>query len=175
VASIAEIARAADASVESVLRVITREPVSEPVRERVIEAMDFHGFPRQAVSLATTNDSVREDLLKALEQTAAQLGADLPENVGGLVYEAVRLEVRPVVDGLGEARQLFVTLLTRLREELTSERKERLEDVSLLVDLIVTSWRNVDARLGRVEKLLERLSDPPQTRAFPFDAMHRRR
>jgi hypothetical protein len=49
-----------------------------------------------------------------------------------------------------------------IKLELRRARSERLEDLTLVVDLITTSWRAVDRRLGRIDRMLERLEGPPQ-------------
>ena len=58
---------------------------------------------------------------------------------------------------------LFDGLLQRL-DQLTAEvevqRRERLEDVELLTELATSGWRNVDRRLGRLEKMVERQQAP---------------
>jgi hypothetical protein len=49
-----------------------------------------------------------------------------------------------------------------MKRELGRGRNERLEDLTLLVDLITTSWRAVDRRLGRVDRKLERMEGLPE-------------
>jgi hypothetical protein len=39
----------------------------------------------------------------------------------------------------------------QVRAEVSAERRERLDDLKLLIDLIVTGWQTVDHRLARVE------------------------
>lgn len=170
-ATIADIARHADVSVESVLRVLNREPVSEDVTGRVLAAMDFHGFPRRAVTPPAVESAVErvgEELRERLARTAAELETSLPRGVGSVVYEALRVEVRPVADHVGELGAVLervVGRLERLEAELARERQARLEDVGLLVDLLTTGWQTVDRRLGRVERILRRLEDGRPERA----------
>jgi hypothetical protein len=38
-----------------------------------------------------------------------------------------------------------------------AERKARVEDLALLVELISTGWRGVERRLDRLERVLDRL------------------
>ena len=52
-----------------------------------------------------------------------------------------------------ELRGVFQDLLGRLDRE----RRERIDDVALTTDLITEGWRSVDRRLGRLEKIMERL------------------
>ena len=49
-----------------------------------------------------------------------------------------------------------------MKRELGRGRNERLEDLTLLVDLITTSWRAVDRRLGRIDRKLERMEGLPE-------------
>lgn len=103
--TLADIARAADVPVESVLRVLHRDEVSSDVAERVHEAMAAYG------------EGVGVDAL--LERLARD------------------------VDGL--------------KLELRRAQSERLEDLTLLVDLLTTSWRAVDRRLEAMDRKLDRL------------------
>jgi hypothetical protein len=101
-----------------------------------------------------------ERLLEAFAQTAAELESTIPQGVSTVVYEALRLEVRPVAKYMGEMAALVDGLthyFSRLDGGLQTERRERLDDVKLLVDLITTGWRSVDRRLGRIERMIERL------------------
>ena len=108
--------------------------------------------------------STEERLLERFTEVASRAVAyDLPEGVGSVVYEALRVEVRPVADTVAQLATLFDGLLQRL-EQLTAEvevqRRERLEDVELLTELATSGWRNVDRRLGRLEKMVERQQAP---------------
>ena len=51
--------------------------------------------------------------------------------------------------------------LDGVKRELARARTERLEDLRLLVDLITTSWRAADRRLGRIDRKLERMEGLP--------------
>ena len=44
-----------------------------------------------------------------------------------------------------------------LRRETDAERRERVDDLAVLIDLITTGWQGLDARLGRIEKQVSRL------------------
>jgi hypothetical protein len=69
--------------------------------------------------------------------------------------------------------------LDAVKRELGRARSERLEDLTLLVDLITTSWRSVDRRLGRIERKLERIEGspdmPPSRRALSMSERDGRR
>jgi hypothetical protein len=165
VATILELAAYADVSAENVLRVVHGEPVSEEVERRVQEAIDTLGappFPRQIEVLPALQPQVpsTDELLARFQATAAKLQAGLPEGVGSLVSEALRAEVRPVAEQVAELGGLFERMLARLEEVSTSvedERRDRLQDVALLTELLTSSWRSVDRRLARLEQVVARI------------------
>lgn len=103
--TLADIARAADVPVESVLRVLHHDEVSSDVAERVREAMASYGH--------------------------------------GAGIDALLERLARDVDGL--------------KVELRRAQSERLEDLTLLVDLLTTSWRAVDRRLEAIDRKLDRL------------------
>ncbi|MBV8395997.1 MAG: hypothetical protein JO064_07030, partial [Actinobacteria bacterium] len=45
--------------------------------------------------------------------------------------------------------------LERLETDLLAERHARVDDLSLLVDLITSQWRGLNERLDRIEQALE--------------------
>jgi len=204
VATISEIAQAADVSVESVLRVLNRDDVSSDVAARVVSAMDAYGYdrlpranaapksriesnlPKEEVVLEPDgarpasrplvgevvdrdaglgfedDDAItraREQLLQAVVQVASEL-----EDRGSIRQHSEALALRPLNDRMTVMDALFERLaqdLNGIKRELGRARSERLEDLTLLVDLITTSWRSVDQRLGRIERKLERIEGSP--------------
>ncbi len=95
--------------------------------------------------------------VEALERVTSDLVAALPEQVGAAVQEGFRREVLPVGRTLAEIRGLLNQAnrrLERLEEAVSAERDARLDDISLVVDLVTSGWRNVDERLRRVESQL---------------------
>jgi hypothetical protein len=200
--TLSEIARAADVSVESVLRVLNRDDVSSDIAARVVTAMDAYGYGRlprpdgagaTGEQSATTRGSgnhsdetrpttrvvvgevveerrdqaeaddaigrAREQLLQAVVQVASEL--ENPDSRGR--SEAVG--IRPLADRMTVMDALLDRLshdLGGIKRELGRARNERLEDLTLLVDLITTSWRAVDRRLGRIEQKLERMEGLPE-------------
>jgi len=99
------------------------------------------------------------DQVGALAATAAELEATLPARVGNAVEDGLREQVLPVARHLAEVRGLMNQLIRRLERvegDLLAERHARVDDLSLLVDLIASGWRGVDRRLARIEAGLER-------------------
>jgi hypothetical protein len=93
--------------------------------------------------------------VEALTAVTQELETALPDRVGDAVQEGLRREVLPVARNLGEIKGLLnnaITRLERLEQELDAERNARLDDLTLLVDLITTGWKGVDLRLERIER-----------------------
>ena len=93
--------------------------------------------------------------VEALAAVTQELEAALPDRVGDAVQEGLRREVLPVARNLGEIKGLLnsaITRLERLEQELDAERNARLDDLTLLVDLITNGWQAVDRRLERIER-----------------------
>jgi hypothetical protein len=170
VASILDIARCAGVSAESVLRVVNGEPVSQEIAQRVQAAIDAVGppsYPRTPAEVLPAvpaappaQEPSHVELLERFAQAAAELEARLPQGVGNIVYDALRIEVRPVAQHVEEISSLFEQMVRRLEQvagDVSVERRERVEDVALLPELITTGWRTVDRRLARLEHLLARL------------------
>lgn len=173
--TILELATEAGVSADQVLRVVQGEPVSEDVEARVRAAMDVLGrpaypppaLPAPRVEPVLPVEAARDGLLERFAEAAAELEATLPAEVGTVVYEALRVEVRPVAENVAGLQTLFDGLaaeLRRLRHELASERRERVEDLALQVELLRTGWEGVDRRLGRIERALSREREPREPR-----------
>jgi Bacterial regulatory proteins, lacI family len=200
--TISEIARAADVSVESVLRVLNRDTVSSDVASRVLAAMDSYGFSRlrraetapepdspmpnsehqggaagaRAVSGEIVEDDRDGDLdtKDAIRRAREQLLDAVGQVVDGLENPESRSRrtdiaaIQPLADRMMLMEVLFDRLARDVKEmkhELGRARNERLEDLTLLVDLITTSWRGVDRRLARIDQKLERMEatgEPPR-------------
>lgn len=163
-ATILELADYAEVSAENVLRVVHGEPVSEDVEQRVKSAIDALGLPPNSGQIevlpALQNSARTDELLERFQATAAELEAALPMEVGSVVYEALRVEVRPVAQHVAELSALFEQLLARLDEVNVSvgdERRDRLQDVALITELITSGWRSVDRRLARLEQIVARV------------------
>jgi hypothetical protein len=101
-----------------------------------------------------------ESTLDALAQTAVELEASVPERLGAAIEDGMRAEVLPVARQIAEVRGLtgqVVRRLEGLQADVATERRERLEDLALLVELISAGWRGVEQRLDRAERILDRI------------------
>ncbi len=133
------------------------------------------GRPDDA-SLQVALDRAREQM-ESLAQTAAELEATLPDRVSNALHDSLRAEVLPVARHLAEVRGLSgqtIRRLERLQTDLESERKARVEDLALLVDLIASGWRGVERRLDRMDRVLDRLEraleeKPPSVSLFRLE------
>jgi hypothetical protein len=172
VPTILELANESGLSAEQVLRVVNGEPVSEEAGRRVRAAMERLGRPAYPPPSAPLAASVVEAgitpppgaALERLADVAAEVESSLPAEVGTVVYEALRVEVRPVAEhvaGLETLLDGLVHELGRLRQEVAAERRDRVEDLALQVDLLRASWAGVDRRLGRIERTLARGEERP--------------
>jgi hypothetical protein len=111
-----------------------------------------------ATNLDEALDRCREQL-EALAASTAELEAALPDRVGEAVRDGLRNEVLPVARHIAELRGLFNQAnrrLERIEAELLAERKARIDDLALLVELVSSGWRGIDARLGRLEEATPR-------------------
>lgn len=116
--TIADIARAADVPVESVLRVLHHDDVSSDVAARVRDAIDRHRYGR--------SEWAPDDALGQVRERLDRLAREIDE---------IKLELRRA-------------------------QSERLEDLTVVVDLIATSWGAVDRRLAAIDTKLDRLDRP---------------
>lgn len=175
-ATVLEIANATGVPAEQVLRVVNGEAVSGEVEERVLAAMELLGRPLyppparngEPAPAPRELEAGADGALDRLGELAAELEAALPARVGGVVYEALRVEVRPVAAEVAGVAALLETLageLRRLQREVRVERRDRVDDLELQVDLLRASWTSVDRRLGRIERVLTRLENADSPRA----------
>jgi hypothetical protein len=122
-----------------------------------------------------------ESALDGLARTAAELEAAVPERLGAAIEQGMRAEVLPVARHLAEVRGLtsqMVGRLERLQAEIAAERRERVEDLALLVDLVASGWQGVERRLDRSERILDRiersLEDRPGAAVFRLEGLQER-
>ena len=74
----------------------------------------------------------------------------------------------------GLANQL-IRRLSALEGDLLTERNARVDDLALLVDLVSSGWKGVDARLGRIESIVQRLEQQHDDRGAIVYRMEDRR
>jgi hypothetical protein len=128
----------------------------ERAQERVEQRADGAALDALVIRLREQVD--------ALASAAAALEDGLPARVG----DALREEARPVGRNLAELRGLMnqvIRRLERIESDVLTERNARVDDLQLLVDLISSGWKGVDARLGRIEAAVGRLEQGIQERA----------
>jgi len=122
----------------------------ERAKQRIADAAA--GRPEPAMLEAALERS--REQIEALAATAAELEASIPAHVGVAVRDGLRTEVLPVARHIAEIRGLLnqaIRRLERLEGDLLAERHARVDDLALLVDLVSSGWRGVDARLARLE------------------------
>jgi len=127
------------------------EQALERARKRIAEARQ--GRNEEGRFEAALRRSRAE--VEALAAVTQELEAGLPDRVGEAVQEGLRREVLPVARNLGEIKGLLnnaISRLERLEQELDAERNARLDDLTLLVDLVTSGWQTVDRRLERIER-----------------------
>jgi Bacterial regulatory proteins, lacI family len=176
VSILVEIAEKAHVSVEGVLRVLTKEPVSDAIKERVLAVLDdldpeqnrvlqrfalaaLHDvLPRPGDSVDPVGDEPAEAraLLPPGPEPAPQLPVVAPDT-------AHLVQLSSVLEELAGA-------VRDLRSETDTERRERVDDLAVLIELISTGWQGLDRRLGRLERQLGRLETG---RAQPAQVLQR--
>jgi len=114
----------------------------ERARARVAAAIEGRPSPAEAKAAL---EQARTGVEALAEATAA-----IPE----AVREGLRAEAAPVARQLAEVRGLAnqtIRRLERLETDLAAERHARVDDLSLLVDLIEAGWKGVSEQLDRIE------------------------
>ena len=181
-ATILELATFAGVSAENVLRVVHGEPVSQNIEQRVRRAIDelgLPGYPKpppEVLPAVPEDAAARSGQLDRLTAATSELEATLPQGVGTVVYEALRVEVGPVAKHVAELATLFDRMLQRLDKvstEVGDERRERFEDVALLAELITSGWRSVDRRIARLEQIVTRIEAAKAPRGGPQARVYR--
>jgi two-component sensor histidine kinase len=127
--------------------------------ERAKERVDQRA---EAAALESLLARAREQV-DALAAAASALEDALPSRV----EDAIRDQAQPVARNLAEVRGLMnqtIRRFERLEADLLGERQARVDDLELLVELVSSGWKTVDARLGRVEAVVRRLEEGIQQR-----------
>jgi hypothetical protein len=130
----------------------------ERAKQRIADAAAGRSAP---ADIEAALERSREQV-EALAATAAELEASIPAHVGSAVRDGLRMEVLPVARHIAEIRGLLnqaIRRLERLEGDLLAERNARVDDLALLVDLVSSGWRGVDARLERLEGAIH-ISEP---------------
>jgi hypothetical protein len=131
--------------------------MDQGVVERALQRLEQAAAGRaEPAALEAALERAR-DGIETLAQAATELETGLPGKVEVAVREGVRAEALPVARQLAEVRGLLngvVRRLERLEGDLLSERHARVDDLALMVDLVTSGWRSVDARLERLERSL---------------------
>jgi hypothetical protein len=96
--------------------------------------------------------------VEELGELAARLETAIPAAVGDAVQDGMRAEALPVARQLAEVRGLAgqtIRRLERMENDNLAERHARVDDLSLLVDLISSGWTGVDERLSKIETAVQ--------------------
>jgi hypothetical protein len=126
----------------------------ERAKDRIQQAVEGRAQP---ADLEAALERARGQV-EALAQAAAELESSLPDRVGSAVREGVRSEALPVARQVAEVRGLMNQVIRRLERvegDLLADRHARVDDLTLLVDLVTSGWRSVDDRLERIEAGLQ--------------------
>ena len=108
------------------------------------------------------------EALEALAERTAEFEAAVPERLGAALSDGMRDQVAPVGRQVAEIRGLSngtIRRLERLQVAVDAERRARVEDLALLVELVSSGWRGVEKRLDRLERSLDRLERSLDERA----------
>jgi hypothetical protein len=141
-----QLAAHTDLPVQTVLRVLLRQPTNEAAQRKVAEAVALIGLPDYP--RPDGHIEVLPDVGTALEPAPSH--AEAPE-----------AELEPI-DQTQELVTEFRGAVQQLLERLDRERRERIDDLALSTDLFIEGWQSVDRRLGRLEKMIERIDQRQQ-------------
>lgn len=141
-----QLAAHTDLPVQTVLQVLLRQPTNESAQRKVAEAVKLIGLP----------DYPRPDgHIEVLPAAGAELEpASVPAEAAETAPEPLDATQELVTEFRGAVQQLL--------GRLDRERRERIDDLALTTDLFIEGWQSVDRRLGRLEKLIERIDQRQQ-------------
>ncbi|HEV2592403.1 MAG TPA: hypothetical protein VGU02_10975 [Gaiellaceae bacterium] len=80
------------------------------------------------------------------------------EELRNALKEGLREEAAPISRRLAEVKGLSnnsIRRLERIEEILDAERGARVDDLALLVELLTDGWKAMNARLERIEALVQ--------------------
>ena len=130
------------------------EDAIERARERLRDAAE--GRP-DAAAVDAALERARAQI-EELAEAAAGIESTLPARIEGALQDGLREQVKPVGRNLAEIRGLtnqVIRRLERIEGDLLTERHARVDDLTLLVDLVSSGWKSVDDRLGNLERSLQ--------------------
>ena len=127
--------------------------MDEEALERAKRHIEAARSGRGSKKLEAALERARTEI-ESLVSVAAELESGLPQRVTDAVQEGLSREVAVVGRNLAEIRGLLnnvVHRLERIEQEVLAERHARIDDLALLVELVSTGWRSVDARIAQLE------------------------
>ena len=145
------------------------EGALERARARIAEAREGRF---EATRMEATLDRARAQI-ESLATATAELEGQLPDRVAEAVKDGLRREVLPVARTLAEIKGLVNQAnhrLERLEQELLAERHARVDDLTVLVDLVSSGWQGVDDRLRRLEERATPRDQPGDVVTLPQPA-----
>ena len=178
--TLVEIAEKADVAVEGVVRVLTRRPVSTAVSERVRAVLDqldgeqaqvVERFARAAIPdllppVAAVESRLPDRPRPPAQAAALQLEGSL-KDAGAALARSERHPARTstgneldLVAQLGAHFQELAETLNEIQRDGAALREDRVADLAVLVDLITSSSKGIDRRLGRLEQIVARIEAP---------------
>jgi len=95
---------------------------------------------------------------RAAMESFAVVSAELQEGLPLAIQDDLREQFRPSARHIAELRGLTNQVLRRLERvegDLLAERHARVDDLTLLVDLIASGWKSVSDRLAKIEEALD--------------------
>src|SRR5919201_6004782 len=152
--TISEIARAADVSVESVLRVLNRDNVSNDIAARVIAAMDAYGYgrlprPETVVDRQAAGSPTAESAPAGAETRPTQRA------VAGEVVDDSGKGNMEADDAIGRAREQLLQAVGDVVNELENPATLGRASDPLGIRSLADRLRVIDARFERVARDLE--------------------
>lgn len=136
---------------------------------------DFAAGRPEPAQLEAALDRSR-DQIEGLAATVAELEASIPVRVAAAIEDVTRAEVLPVARHIAEIHGLLnqtIRRLERIEAEQLAERHARVDDLALLIDLVTSGWRGVDARLTALEQRLAEAAAPADEHAeMPAHGRH---
>ena len=186
VPTVLEIATRAGVSADNVLRVVNGEPVSTEIAGRVQAAMRVLGRPCLPAPSRDVHGGrpggAEPRRLRATSSSGASprprrsSNRPSPAEVGSCRVRGAPDRGPTVAQRVASLQSVFEELadeLRHLRREVTAERRDRVDDVALQVDLLRASWQGVDRRLGRIERALARQEQSGAEAGVDADRPHR--